>query len=185
VALILMETRSKATYYKIACIKVALKKKFYVCILYLVLYFVFLLCVHDIMICFCLIDILESAINQTYCLYHKTHEIKKELRLENRNLSCAYLVILMIRCRVNGPNLRPSIRRDTDTKKQEQGFNVALEIWLMNSTKKQQNGSAKITVLYSYPNLRLRRWFLNVREKSTQRLLEICLLGVTTDSRRD
>jgi hypothetical protein len=51
--------------------------------------------------------------------------------------------------------------------------------------KKQQNGFAKITVLYSYPNLRLRRWFLNVRGNSTQRLLEICLFGVTTDSRRD
>jgi hypothetical protein len=51
--------------------------------------------------------------------------------------------------------------------------------------KKQQNGFAKITGLYSYPNLRLRRWFLNVRGKSTQRLLEKCLLGVTTDSKRD
>jgi putative transposase len=29
------------------------------------------------------------------------------------------------------------MRRDTDTKKQEQGFNVAFEIWLMNSTKKK------------------------------------------------
>jgi hypothetical protein len=51
--------------------------------------------------------------------------------------------------------------------------------------KKTTNGFAKITVLYSYPNLRPRRWFLKVRENSTQRLLEICLLGVTTDSRRD
>jgi putative transposase len=42
----------------------------------------------------------------------------------------------MISCRVNGPNLRPNMRRDTDTKKQEQGFNVAFEIWLMDSTKK-------------------------------------------------
>jgi hypothetical protein len=90
----------------------------------------------------------------------------------------------MISCRVNSPNLRPNMRRDTDTKKQEQGFNVAFKIWLMNSTKNQQNGFAKITVLYSYSNLRLRRWFLNVRGKSAQRLLEICLLGVTTDSRR-
>jgi putative transposase len=31
--------------------------------------------------------------------------------------------------------------------------------------KKTTNGFAKITVLYSYPNLRLRRWFLNVRGK--------------------
>jgi hypothetical protein len=91
----------------------------------------------------------------------------------------------MVSCRVNVPSLRPNIRRDTDTKKQEQGFNVAFEIWLMNFTKKQRNGSAKITVLYSYPNLRLRIWFLNVRGKLTQRLLEICLFGVTTDSRRD
>jgi hypothetical protein len=45
---------------------------------------------------------------------------------------------------------------------------------LMNSTKKQQNGFAKIIVLYSYPNLRLKRWFLNIRGKLTQRLLEIC-----------
>jgi hypothetical protein len=60
-------------------------------------------------------------------------------------------------CRVNGPNLRPKMRRDTDTKKQEQECNVAFEIWLMNSTKKQQNGFAKIIVLYSYPNLRLKR----------------------------
>jgi hypothetical protein len=91
----------------------------------------------------------------------------------------------MISCRVNGPNRKSSIGRDTATKKQEQGFNFEFEIWLMNSTKKQQNGFAKITVLYSYPNLRLRRWFLKGRGKSTQRLLEICLLGVTTDSRRD
>jgi hypothetical protein len=54
----------------------------------------------------------------------------------------------------------------SDTKIAGAGFNVAFEIWLMNSTKKQQNGSAKITVLYFYPNLRLRRWFLNVRGKS-------------------
>ena len=42
----------------------------------------------------------------------------------------------MTSCRVNGPSLRPNIRRDTVTKKQEQGFNVTFEIWLMNSTKK-------------------------------------------------
>jgi hypothetical protein len=41
---------------------------------------------------------------------------------------------------------------------------------------------AKITTLSSYPNLRPRKWFLEVAEKSTQRLLERCLLGVTTDS---
>jgi putative transposase len=50
---------------------------------------------------------------------------------------------------------------------------------------KQQYGPAKITVLYSYPNLRLRIWFLNVRGKLTQRLLEICLLVVATDSGND
>jgi hypothetical protein len=42
----------------------------------------------------------------------------------------------VIRCRVNGPNLRPNIQRDIDTKKQEQGFNVSFKIWLMNSKKK-------------------------------------------------
>jgi hypothetical protein len=55
----------------------------------------------------------------------------------------------------------------------------------MNSTKKQQNGPAKITILYFYPNSRPRGWFLEVAGKSAQRLLGICLLGVTTDSRRD
>jgi hypothetical protein len=67
------------------------------------------------------------------------------------------------------------------------GARIQRRIWNLVDEfhKKKQNGSAKITVLYSYPNLRLRRWFLNVRGKSTQRLLEICLLGVTTDSRRD
>jgi hypothetical protein len=67
-------------------------------------------------------------------------------------------VILMISCRVNGPNWRSTIGRDTGAKEQEQGFNVAFEIWLMDSTKKkQQNGPAKITILYSYPNSRPRR----------------------------
>jgi hypothetical protein len=51
--------------------------------------------------------------------------------------------------------------------------------------KKTTKWVCEITVLYSYPNLRLRRWFLNIRGKLTQRLLEICLFGVTTDSRRD
>jgi hypothetical protein len=78
-------------------------------------------------------------------------------------------------CRINGPNRRSTIGRDTATKKQEQGCNFEFEIWLMNSTKKKQNGSAKITVLYSYPNLRLRKWFLNVRRKPTQRLLNAYL----------
>jgi hypothetical protein len=90
----------------------------------------------------------------------------------------------MISCRVNDPNRRSTIGRDTSAKEQEQECNVAFEIWLMNSTKKQQNGPVKITVL-SYPNSRPRGWFLEVAGKSTQRLLEICLLGVTTDSRRD
>jgi hypothetical protein len=36
-------------------------------------------------------------------------------------------VIIMISCRVNGPNWRLTIGRDTDTKKEEQGFNVAFE----------------------------------------------------------
>jgi hypothetical protein len=57
--------------------------------------------------------------------------------------------------------------------------------WWIPQKKQQQNGPAKITILYSYPNLRLRGWFLEVAGKLTQRLLEICLLGVTTDSRRD
>jgi putative transposase len=57
----------------------------------------------------------------------------------------------MISCRENGPNRKSSIGRDTATKKQEQGFDFEFEIWLMNSTKKQQNWFAKITVLYSYP----------------------------------
>jgi hypothetical protein len=52
-------------------------------------------------------------------------------------------VILMISCRVNDPNLRPNIQRDTDTKKQEQGFNVAFEIWLMNSIKKKKKWACK------------------------------------------
>jgi hypothetical protein len=91
----------------------------------------------------------------------------------------------MISFRVNGLNRKSSIGRDTGAKEQEQGFKVAFKIWLMNSTKKQQNGSAKITILYSYPNSRLRGWFLEVAGKSTQRLLELCLLGVTTDSRHD
>lgn len=42
--------------------------------------------------------------------------------------------IFMTSFQVTGPNLRPYIR-DTNTK-QEEGFNVELEIWLMNSTKK-------------------------------------------------
>jgi hypothetical protein len=40
-------------------------------------------------------------------------------------------------------------------------------------------------ILYFYLNSRPKRWFLEVAGKSTQRLLEICLLGVTTDSRCD
>jgi hypothetical protein len=50
---------------------------------------------------------------------------------------------------------------------------------------KQQNGPAKITILYFHPNSKPRRWFLEVAGKSTQRLLEKCLFGVTTDSRRN
>jgi hypothetical protein len=91
----------------------------------------------------------------------------------------------MISCRVNGPNRKSSIGRDTGAKEQEQGCNVAFEIWLMNSTKKQQTGPAKITTLYFYLNSRPRRWFLEVTGKSIQRLLEKCLRGVTTDSKRD
>jgi hypothetical protein len=41
----------------------------------------------------------------------------------------------MISCRVNGPNWKSTIGRDTGAKEQEQGCNVAFEIWLMNSTK--------------------------------------------------
>jgi hypothetical protein len=55
----------------------------------------------------------------------------------------------------------------------------------MDSTKKQQIGPAKITVLYSYSNLRPGGWFLKIAGKSTQRLLEIYLLGVITDSKHD
>jgi hypothetical protein len=40
----------------------------------------------------------------------------------------------MTSCKVNGPNRRSTIGRDTGAKEQEQGCNVAFEIWL-NSTK--------------------------------------------------
>jgi putative transposase len=49
--------------------------------------------------------------------------------------------------------------------------------------KKQQNGLAKITILYFNPNSRPRGWFLKVAGKSAQRLLEISLLGVTIKTR--
>jgi hypothetical protein len=55
----------------------------------------------------------------------------------------------------------------------------------VNEVHKKVSGPAKITVLYSYPNLRPRVWFLEVAGKSAQGLLEKCLLGDTTDSRRD
>jgi predicted site-specific integrase-resolvase len=42
-----------------------------------------------------------------------------------------------------------------------------LEVSLMDSTKKQQIGPAKITVLYSYSNLRPGGWFLKIAGKST------------------
>jgi hypothetical protein len=75
----------------------------------------------------------------------------------------------MISCRVNGPNRKSTIGRDTDAKEQEQGFNFEFDIWLMNSTKKKKKkkkGPAKKTIQYSYPNLRLRR-FLKVRGNLT------------------
>jgi hypothetical protein len=50
----------------------------------------------------------------------------------------------MISCRVNGPNRRPNIRRDTDREKQKQGFNVVFEIWLINSTKNNKMGLRKL-----------------------------------------
>jgi hypothetical protein len=81
----------------------------------------------------------------------------------------------MISCRVNGPSRRSAIGRDTGAKEQEQGCNVAFEIWLMTSTKKKHSGPAKITILYFYPNSRLRGWFLEIAGTSVQRLLEICL----------
>jgi hypothetical protein len=49
---------------------------------------------------------------------------------------------------VNSPNLRPNIRKDTDTKKQEQEFNVAFEIWLMNFTKTQQSTCKNYSTIF-------------------------------------
>jgi hypothetical protein len=60
-------------------------------------------------------------------------------------------VILMISCRVNGPNWRSTIGRDTGAKEQEQGFNVAFEIWLMDSTKKKNSKMGLRKLQYYIP----------------------------------
>jgi transposase len=64
------------------------------------------------------------------------------------------------------------------------GAKIQLQIWNLVDEfhKKITKWACKITILYSYPNLRPGRWFLKVREKSTQKLLEICLFRVFTDS---
>jgi putative transposase len=91
----------------------------------------------------------------------------------------------MISCRENGPNRKSSIGRDTATKKQEQGFNFEFEIWLMNSTKKKKKWVYENYSTIFLPKFETQKMVSKVRGKLTQRLLERCLLGVTTDSRRD
>jgi putative transposase len=82
----------------------------------------------------------------------------------------------MISCRVNGPNRKSTIGRDTGAKEQEQGCNVAFETWLMNSTKKQQNGPAKITVLYSYQKFKTQRMVFRSRRKINSKIAKNMLI---------
>ena len=92
-------------------------------------------------------------------------------------------VIIMITCRVNDPNRRSNIARDISAK----GAGARTQRRVRNLVGELHEKVGKWTcenynTIYFYPNSRLRKWLLEVTGKSIQRLLEVCLLGVITDS---
>jgi hypothetical protein len=87
----------------------------------------------------------------------------------------------MISCRVNGPNLPPNIPRDTDTENQEQRIQFRIRKLIDEFHKKVTKWACENYNTIVLPKFEAQKMILKVRGKLTQRLLEICLLGVTLD----